>query len=251
MLTTEFSIVIDDDPVAGTQIRNALRTNGYRSEWFDSAKSAVDRMLAEKVSVVVLALGSGEDSSVNIVRTVRNLGERISIILLTKLDAGEERLECIGAGADDFVLLPVQMPELITRVEAARIRSKPRAMLSLGTLRMDLTRRRVERNGRQITLTPTEFRILEILLMHQGSVVTRRMLCELLWNPDWEGVTNVIEVHINRLRSKIAIDGEDRMIRTVRGSGYVLKLDNHRHPAEASSGQKAAAAGQSASPTNN
>lgn len=246
MLTTEFSVVIDDDPVAGTQIRNALRNNGYRCEWFDSAKSAVDRMMMEKVSLVVLNLGSGEDAPVNIVRAVRNLGERISIILLTKLDAGEERSECIGAGADDFIVLPLQIPELIARVEAARIRSKPRAMLTLGTLRMDLTRRRVERKGRPITLTPTEFRILEILLMHQGTVVTRRMLCELLWNPDWEGVTNVIEVHINRLRSKIAADGEDRMIQTVRGSGYVLKLDPQRYPAEANGGQH-----ESVAPANN
>jgi two-component system OmpR family response regulator/two-component system copper resistance phosphate regulon response regulator CusR len=97
--------------------------------------------------------------------------------------------------------------------------------MEIGPLKMDLTNRTVSRSSRPISLTPTEFRILEILLRNQGKVVTRRMLCEFLWNPDWEGVTNVIEVHINRLRSKLNHNGEPQLIHTIRGSGYVLRFE--------------------------
>jgi two-component system OmpR family response regulator len=108
--------------------------------------------------------------------------------------------------------------------EAATRRAvdRPAAVMTAGDLTLDLTTRRVQRDGDKVNLTPTEFSILELLMRHAGQVVTRRMLCEHLWAADWEGTTNVIEVHINRLRQKLD-SGESSLIQTVRGRGYALR----------------------------
>lgn len=128
----------------------------------------------------------------------------------------------LATGADDFILFPFQTQEFLARLEALQIRAKARgqSMLECGPLSLDVTNRRVRFADNPVPLTPTEFRILEILIRHSGHVVTRRMLCDSLWEPEWEGVTNVIEVHMNRLRTKLANAGSPKVIQTVRGSGY-------------------------------
>ena len=146
----------------------------------------------------------------------------------TRISAVCEFLFCRFEGADDFLIKPFAQVELNARVEAAVIRSRtrPRSILEIGPIVMNLTSRKMTYYGENIPLTPTEFRILEILSRNQGKTVTRRMLCEFLWNPDWEGVTNVIEVHINRLRTKLREQSQEQVIYTVRGSGYALRFDS-------------------------
>lgn len=143
------------------------------------------------------------------------------ILLLCSRDQGQV-LAGLESGADDFILLPFGEQEFLARVDALSIRARTReqSRLCYGPLAMDIPHRRVHWGEKPISLTPTEFRILEMLLRHRGNVVTRTMLCDSLWEPDWEGVTNVIEVHINRLRSKLNNVGSPKLIRTVRGSGY-------------------------------
>ena len=117
------------------------------------------------------------------------------------------------------------MAELLARIEAVRRRSstKPAPMLDVGELSLDLSTRRVTHGGVEIDLTPTEFSVLEMLMRHAGEVVTRKMLCESLWESDWEGTTNVIEVHINRLRGKLQRGTKEPLIHTIRGRGYALR----------------------------
>jgi two-component system OmpR family response regulator/two-component system copper resistance phosphate regulon response regulator CusR len=103
------------------------------------------------------------------------------------------------------------------------VKDRPSTTLAAGPLSLDLTTRRVTREGKEVNLTPTEFSLLEFLMRYAGQVVTRKMLCEHLWESDWEGVTNVVEVHINRLRGKIDRGYEEPLIHTVRGRGYVLR----------------------------
>jgi two-component system, OmpR family, response regulator len=131
----------------------------------------------------------------------------------------------LSAGADDYLVKPFAFPELLARLQAIcrRAQTKPPTTLTAGPLTLDLTNRRVTRGGIEVVLTPTEFSLLELLMRYAGQVVTRKMLCEHLWESDWEGVTNVVEVHINRLRGKMDRGFDESLIQTVRGRGYILR----------------------------
>ncbi|MFM7076096.1 MAG: response regulator transcription factor, partial [Planctomycetaceae bacterium] len=128
---------------------------------------------------------------------------------------------------DDYLVKPFAIDELLARVEAIHRRSasRPAMEVEAGPLQLSLATKRVTIGGRSIDLTPTEFSILELLVRYNGQVVTRKMLCEHVWGFDWEGPTNVIEVHINRLRGKIDRGRGDSFIQTVRGRGYALVID--------------------------
>lgn len=229
-------LVIEDDPILGRAISQGLTDQGYGCQLATDGKQALQLVESGSYQIVILDLALEDESGLGVLRCVREANENANILILTPLEFRQERLAGLESGADDFIIKPFALDELRARVEAASIRAKtrPKSILEVGPLNMDLTARKVSRNGRQISLTPNEFRILEILMRNQGRAVTRRMLCEFLWQPDWEGVTNVIEVHINRLRSKLSGGVEPQMIFTIRGSGYCLRWDPSVPPPPAS-----------------
>ena len=160
-----------------------------------------------------------------ILEKMRDEGIRTPVVVLTALGSLDDRVTGLKRGADDYLVKPFEMLELLARIEAVcrRAGTKPSAVLEAGDLVLDLPTRRVTSGGVDIELTPTEFSILEMLMRHAGQVVTRKMLCESLWESDWEGTTNVIEVHINRLRTKLQRGTKEPLIHTVRGRGYALR----------------------------
>ncbi len=220
-------LIVEDDPILGRAIVQGLTDEGYICNLVSNGASALKLAQGDAYNVVVIDLALEDESGLGVLRCIREAKEDVNILILTPLEFRQERLAGLEAGADDFIIKPFALDELRARIEAALVRSKtrPKSILEIGPLQMDLTSRKVVRNGRLIPLTPTEFRILEILVRNHGKAVTRRMLCEFLWQPEWEGVTNVIEVHINRLRTKLSGRVEPQMIFTVRGSGYVLRWD--------------------------
>ncbi len=145
--------------------------------------------------------------------------------MLTARGAVGDRVTGLNAGADDYVIKPFSFIELLARVEAVARRSHERSpsKLSAANLTLDLTTRRVELRDQVVELTPTEFSILEMLMRFAGQVVTRQVLCEHVWGFRWEGNTNVIEVHVNRLRQKLDQENEPSRIQTVRGRGYAIR----------------------------
>ncbi|HND54473.1 MAG TPA: response regulator transcription factor, partial [Pirellulaceae bacterium] len=160
-----------------------------------------------------------------VLQRMRHEGNRTPVIVLTARGSVEDRVDGLNLGADDYLVKPFAFAELQARLAAVCRRSanRPSSEMIVGSLKLDLTTRRAMREGKEIDLTPTEFSLLEYLMRYAGQVVTRKMLCEHLWEADWEGVTNVIEVHINRLRSKIDRGFSEPLIQTVRGRGYALR----------------------------
>jgi two-component system, OmpR family, response regulator len=225
-------LIIEDDPILNKALSQALVDQGYQCETVDNGKAGIALVQEKPFPLIILDLALNDETGLGVLRCLRETDDSANIIVLTPLEYRQERLSALASGADDFIIKPFSMAEVRARVDAAwvKTRSRPKSVLDVGPIHMDLSSRKVQRGDRLLQLTPTEFRVLEILMRNHGKVVTRRMLCEHLWDPKWEGVTNVIEVHINRLRTKINNGTEPQMIYTVRGSGYTLRFDPNAPP---------------------
>lgn len=218
-------LLIEDDLVLGKAVQRGLNEAGHACDWVRSGQKGVEQGGAGRYTAIVLDLLLPDLPGLEVMRHLRQAGVRTPVLVLSALGAVEDRVAGLNAGADDYLVKPFAFDELIARLEALRRRAneRPSTSLSVGPLTLDLTVRRVAREGAEISLTPTEFSLLEYLMRYAGQVVTRKMLCEHLWESDWEGVTNVVEVHINRLRGKIDRGYDTPLIQTVRGRGYVLR----------------------------
>jgi two-component system OmpR family response regulator/two-component system copper resistance phosphate regulon response regulator CusR len=219
-------LVVEDDPVIGKSLSKGLSEAGHNCVWVKDGNNGLEKSLSQRFDAIVLDLLLPGMSGMEALRQIRAAGVRTPILLLTALGAVEERVTGLKAGADDYMVKPFAFPELMARLEAVcrRTVDRPAPIMTVGDIHLDLTSRRVQQGEAEIDLTPTEFRILELLMRHAGQVVTRKMLCEDLWDTDWEGTTNVIEVHINRIRKKFDREGSSSsIIQTVRGRGYALR----------------------------
>jgi two-component system, OmpR family, response regulator len=218
-------LVIEDDAVLGKALQRGLVEAGHGCQLARSGSKGLELAEGQQFDAIVLDLMLSDLSGIQILQQLRQQGVNVPVLILTALGSVDERVAGLNAGADDYLVKPFAFPELTARLEAIcrRAKSRPSTQLRVGALCLDLTTRRVTREDREIELTPTEFSLLEFLMRYAGQVVTRKMLCEHLWDSDWEGVTNVIEVHINRLRSKIDRGFDEPLISTIRGRGYALR----------------------------
>lgn len=218
-------LIVEDDPVIGKALRQGFREAGHECLWAKDGDKGWELARSQQYDAIILDLMLPGKPGIEIVRELRALGIRTPVLLVTALGSVEERVAGLSAGADDYLVKPFAFTELIARLEAVCRRSglRPAPTVQSGDLCLDLATRRVLRAGAEIELTPTEFSLLEFLLRHAGQLVTRKMLCEHLWESDWEGATNVIEVHINRLRGKLDKGFDRSLIQTIRGRGYALR----------------------------
>jgi two-component system OmpR family response regulator/two-component system copper resistance phosphate regulon response regulator CusR len=218
-------LVVEDDPGIGKSLHRGFQEAGHECVWVKDGRRGLEEALSYRFDALVLDLLLPEVPGLSVLRQLRDAGLRVPVILLTALGSVQERVAGLNAGADDYLVKPFAFAELLARLDAVRRRSsdRPSPQVRAGDLGLDLTTRRVTRGGDEVTLTPTEFSILELLLRYAGQVVTRKMLCEHLWDADWEGSTNVLEVHVKRLRDKLERPGHPSLIQTVRGRGYALR----------------------------
>jgi two-component system OmpR family response regulator/two-component system copper resistance phosphate regulon response regulator CusR len=220
-------LVIEDDTVIGRSLHKGFLEAGHECTWVKNGRAGLEHALSQQFDAIILDLLLPELPGLEVLRRLRRQGVRVPVLLLTALGAVEERVEGLNAGADDYLVKPFAFAELAARLAAVcrRTGDRPAPVVKAGELTLDLTNRRAYRGDQEIepALTPTEFSLLEMLLRHAGQVVTRKMLCEHIWDAEWEGTTNVIEVHVNRLRHKIDRAGEESLIQTVRGRGYALR----------------------------
>jgi len=216
--------IVEDDPVIAKAVSTAIREAGHQCTWIADGEAAIRDKTLLSSDIVVLDLMLPKVSGLDVLRAARQEGVRTPVIVLTARGAVPDKLEGFEAGADDYIVKPFAIDELLARIEAVHRRTahKPAMELEAGDLHLSLANKRLAIDGRTIELTPTEFSLLELLMRFKGQVVTRKMLCEHVWGFDWDGPTNVIEVHINRLRGKLDKGRDESLIRTIRGRGYAL-----------------------------
>ncbi len=217
-------LIIEDDPVIGKSLVRGFTEAGHQPQWVQDGDQGLQAAMSQQSDVIVLDLMLPKRSGQELLNEVRSRGVLCPVILLTALSSVDNRVEGLNSGADDYIVKPFDFAELLARVQAVVRRSstRPAPVLKSGELTLDLTTRRVSLGEADVELTPIEFSLLELLMRYSGQVVTRKMLCEHVWGFNWDGTTNVIEVHVNRLRGKLDKGRNQSYITTVRGRGYAL-----------------------------
>ncbi len=218
-------LIIEDDSVMGKALNQGLTEAGHHCRWIKDGAEALAQFQGATYDVVLLDIMLPSITGIELLKQIRAAGNKTPVILVTALGSVEERVAGLNAGADDYLVKPFALAELSARIEAVcrRTNNRPPTTMHVADITLDLSTRHVRRGEQDIELTPMEFSLLELLMRYAGQVVTRKMLCEHLWEYDWEGTTNVIEVHINRLRNKLDKIIKTPLIQTVRGRGYALR----------------------------
>ena len=220
-------LVIEDDVDTGTFIKNGLLQSGHTVDLADNGKDGLYLATTGSFDLIVLDRMLPSVDGLTIIRTLRASNNQVPIVVLSALGEIDHRVAGLKAGADDYLVKPFAFSELEARVDALLRRVSPEGpetSLNIGDLEMNLITRRVSRGGKSIELQPREFRLLEHLMRHAGQVVTRTMLLEHVWDYHFDPQTNVIDVHVSRLRSKIDKGFEEQLLHTIRGAGYKLDL---------------------------
>jgi two-component system, OmpR family, response regulator len=221
-------LVIEDEADTARYICNGLREAGFTVRWCGSAVEGLNLLTAQSWDVVILdRLLPGGTDGLAILETLRHNGNPAHVLILSALASSDERVRGLRSGADDYLTKPFAFSELLARVQALLRRANDQAELSelkVADLILDLGRRCAERASRPIPLQPREFRLLEYFVRHQGQVLTRTMLLEAVWDYRFDPQTNVIDVHISRLRQKIDQGFSPPLLHTIRGVGYWLGI---------------------------
>jgi two-component system OmpR family response regulator len=218
-------LLIEDDTATADYIAGGLGEEGHVVDIARNGKDGLFLALNESYDVIVTDRMLPGPDGLAILRALRASNISTPVLVLTALGEVDRKVEGFEAGADDYLAKPFAFAELRARVRALARRPAPQPELTervVGDLRLDLLRRRVARVGREIELLPTEFRLLDYMMQHPGEVLTRTMLLEKVWDFSFDPTTNVVDVHVSRLRRKLEAAGEPPMIRTVRGAGYML-----------------------------
>jgi DNA-binding response OmpR family regulator len=223
-------LVIEDEPKVGKALGEGLKADGYEVTLAQTGEDGFFMASSRSFDLIVLDVMLPGRNGIEVLKTLRKQGLGIPVLLLTAKDAIGDRVLGLDAGADDYLVKPFAFPELRARIRALLRRGKAESLLSLklGTLEMNLTTRSVTRDDRPIELTVTEFELLEFLLRNKGRVVSREMLARDVWKENNRAtpLDNVIDVHIARLRRKVDDEFDPKLVRTVRGVGFMLSEDD-------------------------
>ena len=218
-------LVIEDDGEAAGYIQKALNESGHFADVAGDGATGLSLARDGIYDVLVVDRMLPELDGLSVVRTLREENIQTPALILSALGDVDDRVVGLKAGGDDYLTKPFAFSELLARIEALVRRSQPediQTRYEVGDLILDRLSNKVTRGGETILLQPREFRLLEFLMKHQGQVVTRTMLLAGVWDYHFDPQTNVIDVHISRLRAKIDKNFEKALLRTVRGRGYMI-----------------------------
>jgi len=218
-------LVVEDDRIVGQYVKRGLEEQQNHVDLVDDGLEALRLASGGTYDLVVLDLRLPGMSGLEVLRTVRDRGITTPILVLTAQDAVDHKVDALRSGADDYVTKPFAFEELLARVEAIgrRPRQLKTTVLTVGDLSLDTATREVRRGGRQLELTPKEYTVLEYLMRHPGRVMSRTLITEYAWDYHFDPGTNIVDVVINRLRKKVDVGKDKKLLHTVRGVGYVIK----------------------------
>jgi DNA-binding response OmpR family regulator len=220
------ALIIEDDPTIAEFIGRGLREAGFAVDSARDGDEGLSGALARPYDVAVVDLMLPGRDGLSLIDELRRRGSTIPILILSARRAVDDRVRGLQAGGDDYLTKPFAFAELLARVQALvrrATRSPEPTTLTVGDLQLDLLSRKVTRQGTQIDLRPREFALLEYLMRNAGRVVSKTMILSHVWEYTFDPQTNVVDVLVSRLRDKIDRPFESKMLRTVRGAGYVLK----------------------------
>jgi two-component system OmpR family response regulator len=222
-------LTIEDDQLIANEIVRELEDHGFSVDWVDNGTEGLARAVTDEYDAITLDRMLPGIDGLSLLATMHSAGIQTPVLILSALGDVDERVRGLRAGGDDYLTKPFIPEELVARLEVLlRRRRAPTAqqetetMLRVGPLELDLISRKAKRDGEEIVLLPTEYRVLELMMRHVGQTITRTMLFEAVWGYHFNPGTNLVEVHMSRLRKKIDPPGVKPLIRTVRGSGYIL-----------------------------
>ncbi len=220
-------LVVDDDRAVRESLRRSLSFNGYSVALAQDGLEALDLISSDRPDAVVLDVMMPRLDGLEVCRQLRSTGDDLPILVLTARDSVSERVAGLDAGADDYLPKPFALEELLARMRALLRRTTPddgeSPAMTFADLSLDPVTREVTRGQRQISLTRTEFALLEMLIANPRRVLTRSRILEEVWGFDFPTSGNALEVYVGYLRRKTEAEGESRLIHTVRGVGYVLR----------------------------
>ena len=219
-------LLVEDNERVARFVKKGLTEAGHTVDHADNGRDGMYHAVSEPYDAIVMdrMLPGGIDG-LGIIEALRQQGNRVPILILSALDGVDDRIRGLRAGGDDYLTKPFAFGELLARLDALLRRSQSQAVetvMTLGDLSVDMLAHRVTRAGRLVALQPREFKLLTYLLRHANQVVTRTMLLENVWDYHFDPQTNVIDVHISKLRQKIDAGFATPLLRTVRNAGYML-----------------------------
>ncbi|CAD6558039.1 Transcriptional regulatory protein CusR [Paraburkholderia hiiakae] len=220
-------LTVEDDAVTANEIVSELTQRGFAVEWVDNGRDGMARAMSDEYDAITLDRMLPGVDGLSILTAMRTIGIQTPVLMLSALGDVDERVRGLRAGGDDYLTKPFDPEELTARLEVLLRRRQAASVaretaLRVGPLELDLISRKVRRDGEEVVLLPTEYRVLEFMMRHAGKTITRTMLFEAVWGYHFDPGTNLIDVHMGRLRKKIDPPGVPPLIQTVRGSGYIL-----------------------------
>jgi two-component system, OmpR family, response regulator len=223
-------LLVEDNERVARFVMKGLSEAGHTVDHADNGRDGMFLAAGEPYDVIIMdrMLPGGIDG-LGIIAALRTAGNKVPILILSALSDVDERIRGLQSGGDDYLVKPFAFGELLARIDALARRSRDspaETTLVVGDLSMDLLSRKVTRSGKGVVLQPREFKLLEYLMRHADQVVTRTMLLENVWDYHFDPQTNVVDVHVSRLRQKIDAGSERQLLRTIRNAGYMLSADD-------------------------
>jgi len=219
-------LVVDDEPSVRDALDRALRMDGYKVQLAGDGRAALDALADQPPDAIVLDVLMPEPNGLEVCRRLRAAGDHTPVLMLTARDAVPDRVAGLDAGADDYLVKPFALEELLARVRALlrrTVNGDPHGVLRFADVSLDPATHEVRRGTREIELTRTEFLLLELFLLNPRQVLPRSLIFERVWGYDFGPSSNSLEVYVGYLRRKLEADDEARVIQTVRGVGYALR----------------------------
>ncbi len=220
-------LIAEDEPKTGGYLKQGLTEAGYIVDWVENGQAALNQVFIDHYDLLILDVMLPKMDGWTLLSEIRHAAYQMPIIFLTAQSHIDDRIKGLELGADDYLLKPFAFTELLARIKSLlrRCQLLEGDLICVADMELDLRRRRVTRAGRRIDLTAKEFLLLEFFMRKQGEILPRSLIASQVWDMNFESDTNVVEVAIKRLRNKIDQDFHPKLIKTIRGMGYVLETE--------------------------